>query len=156
MSVMFKMKNPIFNAHDLYVMIRLSMIKYFPYDTTGIEPGEVLSVYLQKAQGLDIEIENGPEENGLVRCLIFSGKSYDIYKDIEKEENGPFHSPAWYVSQVAKWRAFELRDLHDDMDRMRSWLILNDYVKENLPTDKFLQQEFLIIADVAAERKSSR
>ncbi|WP_162534923.1 hypothetical protein [Escherichia coli] len=53
MSVMFKMKNPIFNAHDLYVMIRLSMIKYFPYDTTDIEPGEVLSIFLQKAQGLD-------------------------------------------------------------------------------------------------------
>lgn len=64
MSVMFKMKNPIFNAHDLYVMIRLSMIKYFPYDTTGIEAREVLSLYLQKAQGLDIEIENGPEEEG--------------------------------------------------------------------------------------------
>ncbi|HCD6897458.1 TPA: hypothetical protein NDW55_004911 [Klebsiella pneumoniae] len=156
MSVMFKMNNPIFNAHDLYVMIRLSMIKYFPYETTDIEPGEVLSIYLQKAQGLDIEIENGPEEEGWVRRLIFSGKSYDIYKDIEKEEKGPFHSPAWYVSQVAKWRPQELRELNTDLDRMGSWLRLNDYVKDNLPTDKFLQQEFLIIADVAAERKNSR
>lgn len=47
MSVMFKIKNPIFNAQALYTMVRLSMIKYFPYETTGIEPGEVLSIYLQ-------------------------------------------------------------------------------------------------------------
>ncbi|EFD5217224.1 hypothetical protein FY855_13970 [Escherichia coli] len=152
MSVMFKMKNPIFNAHDLYVMIRLSMIKYFPYDTTDIEPGEVLSIFLQKAQGLDIEIENEPD----VRGLTFRGKSYDIYKDLEKEEKGPFHSPAWYVAQVAKWHQQDLGALDTDIDRMRGWLKQNDYVKDNLPTDKFLQQEFLIIADVAAERKNSR
>ncbi|MBY5246601.1 hypothetical protein [Klebsiella quasipneumoniae] len=156
MSVIFKMKNPIFNAHDLYVMIRLSMIKNFPYDTTGIEPREVLSLYLQKAQGLDIEIENGPEEEGRVRRLIFSGKSYDIFKDIEKEEKGPLHSPAWYVSQVAKWRPSKLHELDLDLDCMRRWLNKNDYIKDNLPTDKFLQQEFLIIADVAAERRNSR
>lgn len=145
MSVMFKMKNPIFNAHDLYVMIRLSMIKYFPYDTTDIEPGEVLSIFLQKAQGLDIEIENEPD----VRGLMFRGKSYDIYKDLEKEEKGPFHSPAWYVAQVAKWCPTKLHELDCDLDCMRRWLNNNDYIKDNLPTDKFLQQAFLIIAGVA-------
>ncbi|EDR1154771.1 hypothetical protein C7V33_005008, partial [Salmonella enterica] len=76
MSVMFKIKNPIFNAQALYTMVRLSMIKYFPYETTGIEPGEVLSIYLQKVQGLDFEIENEPD----VRGLTFRGRSYDMYK----------------------------------------------------------------------------
>lgn len=152
MSVIFKMKNPIFNAHDLYVMVRLSMIKYFPYEATNIKPWEVLTIYLQKAQGLDFEIDNEPD----VRGLTFRGKSYDMYKDLEKEEEGPFHSAAWYASQVAKWHQQDLGELDVDLNLMRSWLRLNDYVKENLPTDKFLQQEFLIIADVAAERKNSR
>ncbi|ENZ8266665.1 hypothetical protein ACHA0G_004566 [Escherichia coli] len=152
MSVMFKMKNPIFNAHDLYVMVRLSMIKYFPYEATNIKPWEVLTIYLQKAQGLDFEIDNEPD----VRGLTFRGKSYDMYKDLEKEEKGPFHSAAWYASQVAKWNQQDLGELDVDLNLMRSWLKLNDYVKENLPTDKFLQQEFLIIADVEAERRNSR
>jgi hypothetical protein len=152
MSVMFKMKNPIFNAHDLYVMVRLSMIKYFPYEATNIKPWEVLTIYLQKAQGLDFEIDNEPD----VRGLTFRGKSYDMYKDLEKEEKGPFHSAAWYASQVAKWNQQDLGELDVDLNLMRSWLKLNDYLKENLPTDKFLQQEFLIIADVEAERRNSR
>ncbi|ELU4002645.1 hypothetical protein QO647_004434 [Salmonella enterica] len=151
MSGMFKIKNPIFNAQALYTMVRLSMIKYFPYETTGIEPGEVLSIYLQKVQGLDFEIENEPD----VRGLTFRGRSYDMYKDLEKEEKGPDHSAAWYASQVAKWHQQNLGELNTDLDRMRTWLRLNDYVKDNLPTDKFLQQEFLVIADAAAERRKS-
>lgn len=151
MSVIFKMKNPIFNAHDMYVMVRLSMIKYFPYEAMNIEPGEVLSIYLQKARGLDIEIENEPNERG----LTFRGKSYDMYKDMEKEEPGPDHSAVWYVIQVSKWHKQDIGLLNDDLNMMREWLEANDYVKKNRPTDKFLQQEFLVIADAAAERRKS-
>ncbi|CAD5789205.1 hypothetical protein [Escherichia coli] len=52
-----------------------------PFVTTDIEPGEVLSIYMQKAQGLDFEIENEPD----VRGLTFQSRSYDMYKDLEKE-----------------------------------------------------------------------
>jgi len=45
MSIMFKMKNPIFRAQDLYRMIRLSMIDYFPYDTYKIGTDEVLTIW---------------------------------------------------------------------------------------------------------------
>lgn len=56
MSVMFKINNPIFKAQDLYEMVRLSMIKYFPYEATDIEPWEVMTIFLQKAKRLDIKI----------------------------------------------------------------------------------------------------
>ncbi|ECC1675621.1 hypothetical protein FNX24_21710 [Salmonella enterica] len=152
MSVTVKMKNPIFNAHDLYVMVRLSKIKYLPYEATDIETEEVLTIYLQKALGLDFEIENEPDARG----LTFRGKSYDLYKDLEKEEKGPDHSAAWYASQVAKWNTDDLSKLGTDLNYMRTWLELNDYIKKFLPTDKFLQQEFLVIADVAKEKREGR
>lgn len=152
MSVLLKMKNPIFNAQALYTMVRLSMIEYFPYESTNIEPGEVLTIYMRKALGLDIEIENEPEARG----LTFRGKSYDIFKEMPHEEKGPDHSAAWHVSQVAKWSPQDLGYLNVDLNTMRVWLKVNDYVKDNLPTDKFLQQEFLVIADVAAERRKGR
>ncbi|EBA1892122.1 hypothetical protein JX83_21720 [Salmonella enterica] len=151
MSVMLKMKNPIFKAQDLYAMVRLSMIEYFPYPPDKIEPGEVLTIYLQKMQRLDIEIENEPNERG----LTFRGKSYDMYKDMEKEEPGPDHSAVWYVIQISKWHKQDIGLLNDDLNMMREWLEANDYVKKNRPTDKFLQQEFLVIADAAAERRKS-
>lgn len=149
MSVMLTMKNRIFKARDLYVMVRLSMIKYFPYESTNIEANEVLTIYLQKALGLDIEIENKPDERG----LTFRGRSYDSFKDMDKKEDGPEHSAAWYLSQVAKWQKQDIGQLKEDLNMMRIWLKANDYVKDNLPTDKFLQQEFLMIADEATEKR---
>lgn len=147
MNDAFKMKQAVFNAQDLYKMLRLSMIKYFPYDTATIQSDEILTIFLQKEHRLDIEIANIQEERG----LIFSGNGYYIYKDLDKEEKGPYHSSAWYVMQVAKWHKQELGLLNQDLDAMRQWLKLNDYVKGNLPTDKFLKEENLIIADSHAK-----
>ncbi|HGF3272630.1 TPA: hypothetical protein ACGAHT_004598 [Salmonella enterica subsp. enterica serovar Newport] len=147
MNDAFKMKQAVFNAQDLYKMLRLSMINYFPYDTATIQSDEILTIFLQKEHGLDIEIANIQEERG----LIFSGNSYYIYKDLDKEEKGPYHSSAWYVMQVAKWHKQELGLLNQDLDAMRQWLKSNDYVKGNLPTDKFLKEENLIIADSHAK-----
>ncbi|EOX8956970.1 hypothetical protein ACPW5J_004352 [Enterobacter hormaechei] len=147
MNDAFKMKQAVFNAQDLYKMLRLSMIKYFPYDTATIQSDEILTIFLQKEHGLDIEITNIQEERG----LIFSGNSYNIYRDLNKEEKGPYHSSAWYVMQVAKWHKQELGLLNQDLDAMRQWLKSNDYVKGNLPTDKFLKEENLIIADSHAK-----
>lgn len=87
------------------------------------------------------------------RGLIFRGKSFEVFKYMVHEERGPDHSPAWYVSQVAKWRKHEIFQLHEDLNVMRNWLYENDYVKDGIPTDKFLKQEFLIISDAAAERR---
>jgi len=147
MSNAFKMKQAVFNAQDLYKMLRLSMIKYFPYDTQSIQSDEILTIFLQKEHGLDIEIANLPAERG----LTFNGNSYNIYKDLDKEEKGPYHSSAWYVMQIAKWHKQELGLLNQDLDAMRKWLKSNDYVKDYLPTDKFLKEENLIIADSHAK-----
>ncbi len=147
MNDAYKMKQAVFNAQDLYKMIRLSMIKYFPYDTATIQSDEILTIFLQEQHGLDIEIANIQEERG----LIFSGNSYHIYKDLVKEEKGPYHSSAWYVMQVAKWHKQDLGFLNQDLDAMRQWLKSNDYVKGNLPTDKFLKEDNLIIADSDAK-----
>lgn len=65
MSNAFKLKQAVFNAQDLYKMLRLSMIKYFPYDTQSIQSDEILTIFLQKEHGLDIEIANLPAERGL-------------------------------------------------------------------------------------------
>lgn len=66
------------------------------------------------------------------------------------------HPAAWYASQVAKWHPQDVYELEFDLNLMHNWLSANDYVKDDLPTDKFLQQEFLIIADTAAERRKVR
>ncbi|MCZ2719981.1 hypothetical protein MTP48_17055 [Erwinia amylovora] len=152
MSVLLKMKNPIFNAEELYRMVRVSMIKYLPYPPERIEPHEVLTIYLQKVLELEIEVENLPENRG----LIFRGRSYDMFKNMQAVEAGSEHSPAWHVVQVAKWNKSNLGDLGTDLNFMRKWLTANDYIKNELPTDKFLQQEFLIIADASAERRKGR
>lgn len=152
MSVIQRMENSLFKAHDLYVMVRRSMIEYFPYPTTDIEPWEVLTIYMQNALGLNIHIQGVQGE----KELTFQGTSYDIYKDLVKQEIGPEHSAAWYVAQVAKWGKLDLDNLASDLDVMRTWLNTNEYVKNNRPTDKFLQQEFLVIADAAAERRKAR
>lgn len=152
MSVIERMKNKLFKAQDLYVMVRLSMIQYFPYPPTDIEPCEVLTIYMRKELELDIHIQDVQGENK----LAFKGISYDLFKDMEKQEVGPNHSSAWYVAQVAKWGKQDLDNLASDLDIMRTWLNTNEYVKHNRPTDKFLQQEFLVIADAAAERRKAR
>lgn len=148
MSNAFELKQNVFNALDLYKMLRLSMIKYFPY-TTQIQSHEIVSIYLQKQHGLDIEIDNLPAERG----LTFSGSSYHQFKDLNKEEKGPSHSSAWYIMRVAKWHKQDLGLLNQDLDAMRQWLKSNDYVKDNLPTDKFLKEENLIIADSQAANR---
>ncbi|WON75551.1 hypothetical protein [Serratia sp. UGAL515B_01] len=145
------MENSLFKAADLYVMVRLSMIEYFPYPATDIEPCEVLTIYMRKALGLDIHIQDVQGE----KELTFKGKSYEIYKDMEKHEAGPDHSAAWYVTKVAKWGKRDLDNLASDLDVIRTWLNTNEYVKNNRPTDKFLQQEFLAIADAAAQRRKA-
>lgn len=151
MSVLDKMKNPIFTAQNLYTMVRLSQMEYFPYPTFGIEIDEVLTLYMRKHLGLDVNIKDMQKE----RALIFEGKSYEYIKDTEYEEEDRNHSSIWYLSQVAKWGKWELGQLKNDVNMMRSWLENNDYVKEKLPTDKFLKQEFLIIADIDEEKRKS-
>lgn len=133
-------------------MIRLSMIDYFPYDTYKIGTDEVLTIFINKTSVKDFKIENIASERG----LTFSGKNYEIYKDLEKEEEGPRHSGAWYVSQIAKWHKQDLGFLENDINMMKEWLMHNDYIKNGLPTDKFLKQEFLEIADVSEERRHSQ
>lgn len=147
MSVVFTMKNPIFNAHDLYSMVRLSMIKYFPYKASDINSWEVLTIFLRNEMSLDIEITYKPENRGMTFC----GKSYELFGHIVMDENEKKRSPAWYASQVAKWHLEDFQQLEDDLNVMRIWLKMNDYVKENLPTDKFLQQEYLMISDARAK-----
>lgn len=152
MSVIQVMNNRLFNAQALYVMVRHSLIKYFPYPATDIGADQVLTIYMKNVLGVDIHIQSVEKE----RELIFKGASYDLYKDMEKNEEGPDHSPAWYVMQVAKWHKHNIQELNEDLNMMRSWLEANDYIKSGLPTDKFLQQEFLIISDVAAEKRKIR
>lgn len=151
MSVTLQMQNEIFKPRDLYVMLRLSHIQYFPYHTRNIGPDEVLTIFMNKSLSADITIENVESERG----LTFTGKTYETYKDMDKKEDGPDHSTAWYISQVSKWQKHDLGLLNDDLNAMRIWLKCNDYVKDDLPTYKFLQQEFLVISDSAAERRNA-
>lgn len=149
MSVLMQIRNPIFRAQDLYKMLRLSLIKYFPYDTYNIGTDEILTIFFQKEIAADFSVENIESERG----LTFSGKTYEIFKDIVKEEEVPDHSTAWYVSQVAKWHKQDLGFLRDDLNMMRIWLEANDFIKKDLPTEKFLKEEFLVIADTAEEKR---
>lgn len=151
MSIALRMKNPIFKHQNLYVMIRLSQIQYFPYHTRDIGADEVLTIFMRKSLSTDITIESNESEKG----LTFSGQTYDIYKDKDKDKLNPY-SPAWYISQISKWQKHDLSLLNDDLNAMRTWLEANDYVKDGLPTDKFLKLEFLEISDAAEERRNSR
>jgi len=144
-----KLKNPLFTAKDLYKMVRLSLIKYFPYSYDNIGADEVLTIFINKEMVRDFRVENVESE----RKLTFSGASYELYKDRTTQEEGPGHSGAWYVSQVSKWNKSILEDLQQDLSAMRRWLELNGYMLNNLPTEKLLQQEFLVIANAAEERR---
>lgn len=148
---LYKIKNPVFTAKDLYRMVRLSLLEHFPYSYDHIGADEVLTIFINKEMIKDFRVENIESERG----LTFSGDSYERYKDLTREESGAEHSAAWYVSQVSKWGKDTLANLRDDLAIMRRWLHLNDYMVDNLPTDKLLQQEFLIIADAAEERRKA-
>lgn len=152
MNIWLGMKNPVFTPPEIYKMVRWSQIAYFPNNTADIGAAEVLTIFFNKEISiLDFKIENIDSEKG----LTFSGKSYEIYKDMYKEEAGSEHSPAWYASQVSKWNKETLHHLNEDLNAMRVWLEVNDYVKNGLPTAKFMREEFLVIADVAADRRKS-
>jgi hypothetical protein len=143
MSVTYKIENPIFKAKDLYAMVRLSRIEYFPYPAHMIEADEVLTIFINKTQTPDFTIKYIPTSSR----LAFSGKSHEMYKDAEKKEDGEFHSTVWYISQLSKWNRHNLDELQVDLNQMTSWLAANDYLKNNLPTDKFLKQENLEITN---------
>jgi len=149
MNDLYKLKNPLFTAKDLYKMVRLSLIEHFPYSYDHIGTDEVLTIFINKELIRDFRVENIESERG----LTFSGDNYERYKDLTREESGAEHSSAWYVSQVSKWGRNTLANLHDDLAIMRKWLHITGYMVDNLPTDKFLQQETLTIADAAEERR---
>ena len=142
---------PLFTAKDLYKMVRLSVIEHFPYSYGHIGADEVLTTFVNKELIKDFRVENIESERG----LTFSGDSYERYKDLTREESGAQHSSAWYVSQLSKWGKETLANLHEDLTIMRHWLHLTGYMIDNFPTDKFLQQEFLTIADAAEERRKA-
>ena len=149
MSDLFKLKNPLFTAADLYRMVRLSMIKYFPYENSGIGAAEVLTIFINKELIKNFKVEDIESERG----LTFSGDSWKRFGNLTIEETGSVHSAAWYVTQVSKWHRETLGHLESDLSAMRHWLRLNGYTLNGLPTDKFLQQEFFVIADAAEERR---
>ncbi|WP_350262829.1 hypothetical protein AAF463_25200 (plasmid) [Pantoea sp. BJ2] len=151
MADTLKMQNPIFRVQDLYKMLRLSMIKYLPYETQTLSADEILTIYMQKTMSSDFKVEEVFSESG--NLLAFSGKSYEMFKTREKEEEGSNHSPAWYISKLAKWNVRELNFLESDLRVMKTWLEINDFTRQGLPTEKFLKQELLEIADAAEERR---
>ena len=151
MADTLKMQNPLFKVQELYKMLRLSMIKYLPYDTQTLSTDQVLTIYMQKEISSDFKVEEVYSEGG--NLLAFSGKSYEMFKGREKEEEGSNHSPAWYISKLSKWGVKELNYLESDLRVMKTWLEINDFTRQGLPTEKFLKQELLEIADAAEERR---
>lgn len=134
------MKNPLFNAQHLYIMLRLSAIEYFPYEFRELYADKILSIYMHKHLRVDFTVENKASERG----LVFSGESYDMYKDIEI--NRTEFSPAWYIMKIRDWNKENIGDLNNDLNAMRRWLEDNDYLKNDRPTDKFLRERYLVIA----------
>lgn len=141
-----KIKNPLFNAHQLYVMLRLSAIEYFPYESRELYADEILSIYMHKNMGVKFTVENKASE----RELLFSGETYERYKDIvldgEKKLYGNERSPVWYIMKIREWHKDNIGYLNGDLSAMRSWLEDNDYLKNGRPTDKFLREQYLGIA----------
>lgn len=146
-----KMRNPLFDAHHLYIMLRLSAIEYFPYKCRGLGADEVLSIFMQKHMGLSFIVENKESERG----LVFGGESCEMYKDIQfdedKKRDRDNRSPVWYLQQIMKFHKEDLGHLNDDLNAMRVWLEENDYLKNYRPTDKFLRERFLVIATANKE-----
>lgn len=142
-----KMRNPLFDAHHLYIMLRLSAIEYFPYDCRGLEADEVLSIFMQKHMGLNFTVENKESERG----LVFSGESYETYKDVPFDDDQKRESdnryPVWYLQKIKKFHKQDMGHLNDDLNAMHIWLEENDYLKNCRPTDKFLRERFLVIAE---------
>ncbi len=139
------MKNKLFDATDLYIMLRLSYLKRFPNSAHNLRIDETLTTYLQEHHNLRFTIEN----NEVVRGLSFSGTDYEMHKDeiMDTEPNlySNKGSALWYLMQVMKFRTTELGELQIDLDLMRIWLTDNGYIKEERPTDKFLREPRLII-----------
>ncbi|MGP3284143.1 hypothetical protein ACTVPQ_24645 [Serratia bockelmannii] len=141
-----KMKNPLFDAHHLYIMLRLSAIEYFPYEYRGLGADAILSLFMQHHMGLKFTVENKESERG----LVFSGESCEMYKDIQfdedKKRDRDNRSPVWYLQHIMKFHKEDLSHLNDDLNVMRIWLEDNDYLKNYRPTDKFLREQYLVIA----------
>lgn len=69
--------------------------------------------------------------------------------------SGQLHLKELYVSQNERGKGTGKRYViwMSDLGALRRWLRLNGYTLDGLPTDKFLQQEFLYIADAAEGRR---
>lgn len=145
MPIIMKMKNPLFDAESLYIMLRLAALESFPYPATHCEADILLSTYMKKKMNVDFTVENKESESG----LVFSGEVYARYKDIkltgDKSEYGNDRSPVWYVQKIMQWNKEDLSFLYDDINQMKTWLRENDYLKTDRPTEKFLREKLLVI-----------
>lgn len=146
-----KLKCTLFDANDLYIMLRMSAIEYFPHACDGLDADEILSIFMRKHMGVKFTVENVVSERG----LVFSGETYEIYKgknvDDGKLAYGNERSPAWYILKIMQFHKQDIGFLNDDLNNMRIWLEDNDYMKNKRPTDKFLRERFLVIATANKE-----
>jgi hypothetical protein len=139
-----RMKNAIFSAQQLYIMLRLSAIECFPYPSDQLKVAEIITVFMRKQMAVKFSVEDkGSDE------LIFSGEGYETYKGVkyspETRSYGSERSPVWYMMKIMAFRRKDIDALNDDLCQMWIWLEDNDYLKNNRPTEKYLREQNLII-----------
>lgn len=146
-----KLKCTLFNAHDLYIMQRMSAIEYFPDVCEGLEADEILSIFMRKHLGVQFTVEDLESERG----LVFSGESYEMYKDKKYDDGklayGNERSPVWYMLKIMQFHKQDIRFLKQDLNNMRIWLEDNEYMKNKRPTDKFLRERYLVVTTANKE-----
>lgn len=137
------MKNMLFDAAQLYTMLRLSYLATFPYPTSELNVNEVLTLYMHRHLGIDFRLQNSVPGEG----LKFSGELYERYKDIDPKRGESFHgnerTAVWYVFELLKFSEDDLLILINGLTQMRLWLKDNGYVCNDRPTDKFIGEAIL-------------
>jgi len=131
-------KNALFDAPQLYLMLRLTYLDSFPYPNTAPDVTDVLTLYMRRHHRVDFGIQKGESADG----IRFNGELYERYRDIAQEKSESFHgvehSPVWYAVHLMQLTEDDLAGLASDLTQMRLWLEDNGYLFNDRATDKLL------------------
>lgn len=133
---MHKLLNNIFKFTELYKILRADAISVFPFTVAGRTPLQCLESYLniEMQKGISVSLENDK--------VVLKGDPVEkfLLHKLNERDDLVSHSQVWYYQQLSKWTFRDLEKFRVDLEAVIHWLNCNDYMINQLPTEKFLQQ----------------